>query len=70
MILLYFLDTYVNLVKCLQIVLFDASFNWCYLDQDAAKTYSEVSNIKFQIWDHTSIQKQSSAVIWETILEA
>ena len=70
MILLYFLDTYVNLVKCLQIVLLDASFNWCYLDQDAAKTYSEVSNIKFQIWDHTSIQKQSSAVIWETILEA
>ena len=49
MILLYFLDTYVNLVKCLQIVLLDASFNWCYLDQDAAKTYSEVSNTKFQI---------------------
>ena len=70
MLFLYFLDTYVNLVKCLQIVLLDASSNWCYLDQDAAKTYSEISNIKFQIWDHTSIQKQSSAGIWETILEA
>ena len=70
MLFLYFLDTYVNFVKCLQIVLLDASSNWCYLDQDAAKTYSEISNIKFQIWDHTSIQKQSSAGIWETILEA
>ena len=47
MILLYFLDTYVNLVKYLQIVSFDASINWRYLDQDAAKTYSEISNMRW-----------------------
>ena len=46
MILLYFLDTYVNLVKYLQIVSFDVSINWRYLDQDAAKTYSEISNMR------------------------
>ena len=39
MFLLYLLDTYINLVKYLQRVPLDVSINWCYLYQDAGKTY-------------------------------
>ena len=39
MFLLYFLDTYINMVKCLQKVLLDVSINWRYLYQDAGKTW-------------------------------
>ena len=46
MFLLYFLDTYINLVKHLERVPLDVSINQYYLDQDAAKTYSEVSNMR------------------------
>ena len=46
MFLLYFLDTYINLVKYLQKVPLDVSINWCYLHQDAEKTYSEISNMR------------------------
>ena len=46
MFLLYFLDTYINLVKYLQNVALDVSINWCYLHQDAGKTYSEISNMR------------------------
>ena len=46
MFLLYFLDTYINLVKYLQIVPLDASINWFYLHQDAGKTYLEISNMR------------------------
>ena len=44
MFLLYFLD--INLVKYLQRVPLDVSINWCYLHQDAGKTYSEISNMR------------------------
>ena len=43
MFLLYFLDTYMNLVKCLQRVPLDVSTDWQYLHQDAGKTYSQMS---------------------------
>ena len=46
MFLLYFLDTYINLVKYLQRVLLDVSTNWRYLRQDAGKTYSEISKMR------------------------
>ena len=46
MFLLYFLDTYINLVKHLQNVPLDVFINWCYLHQDAGKTYSEISNMR------------------------
>ena len=45
MFLLYFLDTYVNLVKCLQRVPLDVSTDWRYLHQDVGKTYSEMSKM-------------------------
>ena len=37
MFLLYFLDTYINLVKYLQRVPLDVSINWRYLYLDAGK---------------------------------
>ena len=40
MFLLYFLDTYLNLVKYLQRVPWDVSSNWRYLH------YSEISNMR------------------------
>ena len=43
---LYFLDPFINMVKYLQIVPLDVSINWCYLHQDAGKTYSEISKIR------------------------
>ena len=43
---LYFLDPFKNMVKYLQIVPLDVSINWCYLHQDAGKTYSEISKIR------------------------
>ena len=46
MFLLYFLDTYINLVKYLQRVLLDVSINWRYLHQDAGKPYLEISNMR------------------------
>ena len=39
MFLLYFLDTYINMVKYLQRVPLDVSINWHYLHQDAGKTW-------------------------------
>ena len=60
MFLLYFLDTYINLVKYLQRVPSDASINWRYLHQDAEKTYSETSNMR-SCWKY--FQKQPSAGI-------
>ena len=45
MFLLYFLDTYMNLVKCLQRVPLDVSTDWRYLHQDVGKTYSEMSKM-------------------------
>ena len=45
MFLLYFLDTYMNLVKCLQRVPLDVSTDWRYLHQDVRKTYSEMSKM-------------------------
>ena len=59
MFLLYFLDTYINMVKYLQRVPLDISINWHYLHQDAGKTYSKISKR-----DPTgSIQKQPSTGI-------
>ena len=46
MFLLHFLDTYKNMAKYLQKVPLDVSINWCYLHQDAGKTYSEISKIR------------------------
>ena len=45
MFLLYFLDTYMNLVKCFQRVPLDVSTDWRYLHQDVGKTYSEMSKM-------------------------
>ena len=39
MFLLYFWDTYINNVKCLQRVPLDVSINWLYLHQDAEKSW-------------------------------
>ena len=44
--LLYFLDTYINLVKYLQRVPLHVSINWCYQHQDAGKNYLELSNMR------------------------
>ena len=60
MFLSYFLDTYINLVKCLQRVPLDVSINWHCLHQDAGKTYSEISNMR-SCWKY--FQKQPSAGI-------
>ena len=69
MFLLYFLDTYMNLVKCLQRVPLDVSTDWRYLHQDAGKTYSQMS-YWHQRWYHTgSFQKQPYAGIWKRILD-
>ena len=46
MFLLYFLDSFINLVKYLQRVPLDVSINWRYLHQDTGKTYSELSKIR------------------------
>ena len=46
MFLLYFLDTYINKVKYLQRVPLDIFINWRYLNQDAGRTYSEISNMR------------------------
>ena len=46
MFLLYFLDTYINLVEYLQRVPLDVSINWCSLHQNAGKSYSEISNMR------------------------
>ena len=45
MFLLYFLDTCMNLVQCLQRVPLDVSTDWRYLHQDAGKMYSQMSYI-------------------------
>ena len=52
MFLLYFLDTYINLVNYLQRVPLDVSINWRYLHQDAGKTYSEISNMR-SYWNYS-----------------
>ena len=54
MFLLYFLDTYINLVKYLQRVPLDVSINWRYLHQDAGKTYSEISNMR-SCWKYSKV---------------
>ena len=59
MFLLYFLDTYINLVKYLQRVPLDVSISWRYLHQDAGKTYSEISSL-ISYWKYS---KQPSAGI-------
>ena len=46
MFLLYFLGTYINLVKYLQRVPLDVFINWRYLHRYAGKTYSEISNMR------------------------
>ena len=51
MFLLYFLDTYMNLVKYLQRVPVDVSINWRYLRQDIEKTYSEKSRASGKRWE-------------------
>ena len=55
MFLLYFLDTYTNLVKYLLRVPFDVSINQRHLHQDAGKNYR-----KYQIWDHAGSIFQSN----------
>ena len=47
MLLLYFLDTYISLVKYLQRVPLDVSITWHYLHQDVVKTLFR--NIKYEI---------------------
>ena len=46
MLLLYFLDTFVNMVRYLQRVPLDVSIKWCFLHQDAKKTYSEIPKMR------------------------
>ena len=46
MFLLYFLGTYINLVKYLQRVPLDVFINWRYLHRYAGKTYSEILNMR------------------------
>ena len=46
MFLLYFLDTYINLVTYLQRVPSDVSINCGYLHQDSEKNYSEILNMR------------------------
>ena len=43
--LLYFLDTYIDMVKNSQRVPLDESLNWRYLHQNTGKTYSEISEM-------------------------
>ena len=45
-VFIVFLDTYINLVKYLQSVPLDVSINWCYLHQDAGKSYLEKSKMR------------------------
>ena len=59
MFLLYILDTYIILVKYLQRPPLVVSINSCYMNHDAGKTFSEISNMSHS----GSIQKQSSAGI-------
>ena len=46
MFLLYFLDTYINLVKYLQRAPLDVSIKGHYLHQDPGKFFSEISNMR------------------------
>ena len=67
MFFLYFLDTYINLVKYIPKVPLDASIsNWRYLHQDAGKTYSEISNMR-SYWKYS--KATICAGIWKSILE-
>ena len=45
-VFIVFFRSFINMVKYLQIVPLDVSINWCYLHQDAGKTYSEISKIR------------------------
>ena len=54
MFLLYFLDTYIIVVKYLQRFSLDVSINWCYLHQDVQKTYSEISNMR-SYWKYLNV---------------
>ena len=70
MFLLYFLDTYMNLVKSLQRVPLDVSTDWRYLHQDVGKTYSEMSKMisywkfsKATIYRH--MKKNIGDLSWE-----
>ena len=58
MVLLFFSDTYINLVKYLPRVPLDVSINRRYLHQDGGKTYLEMSNMR-PCWKY--FQKQLSA---------
>ena len=50
MLLLYFLDTYINMVKCLQRVPLDVSINWYYLVLSASRSREDLfRNIKNEI---------------------
>ena len=56
MFLLYFLDIYINLVKCLERVPLDVSINCCYLHKDAGKTYLEISNMRLEVIKNNHLQ--------------
>ena len=58
-VFIIFSDTYLKMVKYLQRVPLDVSISWCYLHQDARKTYSEISKMR-SYWKY---QKQPSAGI-------
>ena len=63
MFLLYFLDTYINMVKCLQRVPFDVSINWFYLVLAASRGRKDLfRNIK-----NETIPEVSRATISRTM---
>ena len=53
------------MVKNLQRVPWNVPINWRYLHQDAGKTYSEISKMRYT----GSIQKQTPTGIWKRILQ-
>ena len=59
---LYSLDAYINMVEIASLHVF---INWCYLHQDAGKTYSGILKIR----STRSIQRQPYPRIWKRILE-
>ena len=51
-VIVFIVDTYINLVKYLQRVPLDVFINWRYLHGDAGKTYSEISNRR-SYWNYS-----------------
>ena len=59
-VFIVFLDTYINMIKCLQRILLYVFINLHYLHQDAERLIQ-----KYQRWDHTGSIKSNHLQAYE-----